>query len=417
MIPTSGVPTSCVIVGGGPAASAAAATLRAAGFDGSVVIISAEDVAPYQRPPLSKDFLTGVSGAADLELRPGDWYAANDVDLRLGTRASAIDVGARDVVLAGGRRVRYDRLLLATGGVPRRLPDVDSERVLYLRDLADAEALAKRMVPGEPLVVLGGGFIGCEVAASARTAGVEVTVLEMADVPLQRVLGDDVGAVMADIHRDQGVTLRTGERVESVDTGRDGVVISTDRGRLECATLLVAVGLTPSTELVAGTGVQIDETSRGIVVDRYCETSVPGIFAAGDVAAHDHPGYGRRIRVEHHDNALKQGSVAARNMLGAHEPYSDLHWFWSDQYHHNLQSIGRTEGCDRTVVRGSVADRMFSVFALSEGRVRAVFALDRGMDIIGGKRLITSGTQVSVEQLRDESVNLKRLATTGRNSP
>lgn len=287
--------------------------------------------------------------------------------------------------------------------------------MLYLRDLADAELLAKRLVPGEPLAVLGGGFIGCEVAASARKTGIDVTVLEMADVPLQRVLGNEVGAVIADIHRDQGVTVRTSEKVESIHTGRDGVAVITDRGRLECATLLVAVGLVPMTTVVAGTGIAIDDTSGGIVVDQYCQTSIPGIYAAGDVASHDHPGYGRRIRVEHHDNAVKQGA-AARNMLGAQEPYADLHWFWSDQYEHNLQSIGRTEGCDQTVLRWSLEDRSFSVFSLAGGRVRSVFSLDRGLDLIGGKRLIRAGTPVTAEQLSDPSVNLKRLATPGRSS-
>lgn len=404
----------CVIVGGGPAASSAAAALRSAGFDGSLVIVSAEDVAPYQRPPLSKDFLTGASSAADLQLHPRDWYADNDVELRLGTTVETVDAEGHALVLGGGERIGYDRTLLATGGTPRRLPGVESHRVLYLRDLADAEALARRMVPGEPLVILGGGFIGCEVAASARTVGVEVTVLEMAAVPLQRILGDEVGAVIAAIHRDQGVALRTGETVESVRTSDSSVVVTTDRGRLEGATLVVAVGLVPTTALVAGSGIAIDGTSGGIVVDQFCRTSIPDIYAAGDVAAHDHPGYSRRIRVEHHDNALKQGTAAARNMLGAQEPYADLHWFWSDQYHHNLQSIGRAEGCDETVMRGSLAERSFSVFSLTAGRVRGVFALDRGMDIIGGKRLIKAGVPVTAEQLADASVNLKRLAMAGR---
>lgn len=404
----------CVIVGGGPAASSAAAALRGAGFDGSLVIVGAEDVPPYQRPPLSKDFLTGGRGAAHLQLRSPEWYADNAVDLLLGTPVETVDTEGRAVVLAGGERIGYDRALLATGGAPRRLPGVESERILYLRSVGDAEALAARMVPGDPLVVLGGGFLGCEVAASARKGGLEVTVLEKAALPLQRVLGAEVGAAMADVHRENGVTLRTGETVESVRPGRDGVLVTTERGRIECATLVVAMGIVPTTDLLAGSGIAVDGASGGIRVDPYCRTSVPDVYAAGDVAAHDHPGYGRRLRVEHHDNALKQGAVAARNMLGAGEPYSEPHWFWSDQYDHNLQSLGRTEGCDRTVVRGSLAERSFSVFSLAAGRVRAVCALDRGTDIVAGKRLIATGAPVTAEQLADESVNLKRLAVPER---
>ncbi|WP_236795589.1 NAD(P)/FAD-dependent oxidoreductase [Amycolatopsis sp. GM8] len=400
----------CVIVGGGPAAASAAGALRAAGFDGSVTIVSAEDVPPYERPPLSKDFLTGATGAGELQLHPRDWYTDLGVDLRLGTRVAAVDTAAHALVLTGGERIGYDSALIATGGTARRLPGVDHDRVRYLRDLADAGALAKRLATGEPVIVLGGGFIGCEVAASARKLGVDVTMLEMADHPLQRVVGDEVGRIVAGIHRDHGVKLRMGETVQSVHAGDDGVLVTTDRGRLEGATLVVAIGLVPSTGLVARGEVALDDVNGGIVVDGYCRTSAPEVYAAGDVASHEHPRYGRRIRVEHHDNAIRQAAVAARNMLGAQELYEDPHWFWSDQYEHSLQAIGRGDDCDRTVVRGSPADRRFSVFSLSGGRVRGVFALDRGADILAGKRLIRSAALVTPEQLADESVNLKRLA-------
>ncbi|WP_432828817.1 NAD(P)/FAD-dependent oxidoreductase [Dactylosporangium sp. CA-092794] len=405
---------NCVIVGGGPAASAAAAALRSAGYDGALTLISAEHVAPYERPPLSKDFLTGATTAADLQLRRPDWYAEQGVVLRLGTRVAAIDTAGQAVVLGDGERVGYDRVLIATGGRPRRLPGIESDRILYLRDLADAQALAERLTPGEPLVVMGAGFIGCEVAAAARKLGVDVTVLEQAEVPLQRIVGKEVGEVVAAIHRDHGVALRTGETVESVDATGDRVLVTTDRGRLECASLVVAIGLVPATDLAVGTDIAVDGANGGIAVDGCCRTSAPNVYAAGDVASQHYLRYDRRIRVEHHDNAVKQGAAAARNMLGSGETYDDPHWFWSDQYEHSLQSIGRGDGCDQTVVRGSLADRSFSVFSLASGRVRGVFAIDRGTDILAGKRLIQSGAAVDPRLLADESVNLKRLVVAER---
>lgn len=400
-----------VIVGGGPAAAAAAAALRSAGYDGPVLLIGAEEVIPYERPPLSKDFLAGRRTGSALELQPREWYAEHGVELRLGVPVQRVDPDQHAVLLAGGERIGYDKLLLATGGRPRRLDQARSDRVAYLRTVADAEALAKRLRAAGRLVVLGGGFIGCEVAATARQLGVEVTVLEMESVPLQRALGQRFGALIGQIHREAGVELRTGERVESVAETRDGLLVTTDRGRLECGMLLVAVGLQPNAEVVAGTAVRCE---NGILVDEYCRSTVPDIFAAGDVAAHRHPLYGRHIRVEHHDNAQRQGAAAARNMLGPAVSYDDPHWFWSDQYEHSLQSVGIAGPDDEIVVRGSVPDRCFSVFSLSGGKVRSVFALDRGKDVIAGRRLIAAGVPVRAEELRDESVNLRRLAPSRR---
>jgi 3-phenylpropionate/trans-cinnamate dioxygenase ferredoxin reductase component len=403
-----------VLVGGGPAAAAAAHMLRSAGFDGAVLLVGAEDVLPYERPPLSKAFLTsrvaGHAAGPELEVHPRGWYAEHDVELRLGTRVERVDAAGHAVVLAGGERVSYDKLLLATGGRPRRLDGLRSDRVAYLRTVAEAEVLAERLRVAGRLVVLGGGFIGCEVAATARQLGAEVTVLEMEGVPLRPALGERFGALVGQIHREAGVDLRTGERVRSVAEVRDGLLVTTDRDRLECGMLLVAVGLQPSTEVVAGTGVRCE---NGIVVDQYCRSTVPDIFAAGDVAAHWHPLYGRHIRVEHHDNAMRQGAVAARNMLGHDVAYDDPHWFWSDQYEHSLQSVGVRSPGEEVVVRGSVPDRHFAAFSLSGGKVRSVFALNRGRDVTAGRRLVASGVTVRAEELRDESVNLRRLAPVG----
>jgi 3-phenylpropionate/trans-cinnamate dioxygenase ferredoxin reductase subunit len=396
-----------VIVGGGPCAASAAVTLRSAGFDGAVIVVADEPVVPYERPPLSKGYLTGLVGVDELPVRPAQWYVDNGVELRLGDRAVAVDTRECSVRLSGGERVRFDALLLATGGRPRPFEGIDSARVGYLRTLEDADRLAKRLRQGEPLLVVGGGFVGCEVAAAARQLGVEVTVLEMAPVPLERALGQQLGGLVAEIHRDAGVDFRTGERVKSVAETADRLVVTTERGRLECGTLLAAVGMVANTDVIQGTSVTCD---NGIRVDEYCRTSVPGIFAAGDVAEHYHPTFGRHLRVEHHDNAIKHGAVAARNMLGEDVAYDDAHWFWSDQYDHNLQSIGFDDGCDEVAVRGSVAARSFARFSLAQGRVRAVTALDRGGDILVGRKLIESGVRVGVDALADESLDLRRLA-------
>ncbi|TCK27625.1 NAD(P)/FAD-dependent oxidoreductase [Pseudonocardia endophytica] len=402
-----------VVIGGGPAASAACGALREEGYDGPLVVCSAEHVAPYERPPLSKDLLTGQATAADLALRADDWYAANDIDLRLGTPVVALSNGTHEVELAGGERLAYDKVLLATGGSPRRLPDDHSDRVLYLRDLGDSHELGKRIRSGEPLVVLGGGFIGCEVAASARGSGAEVTVLEMDELPMRRGVGDAIAAAMAQVHRENGVVLRTGERVDVVESSSEGVRIRAAGGDLECATLLVAVGLVPNTAVLRGTGIDLDPASGGVAVDGFCRSSDPDVFAAGDVAAHDHPGYGR-IRVEHHDNAIKQGAAAARAMLGVlSEPYAEPHWFWSDQFEHNLQSVGRSGPGDQQVVRGSIEERRFAQFSLHRGRVRSVIALDRGRDMMWAKKLVASGMTVDPGQLADDSVPLKQLVKSG----
>lgn len=396
-----------VIAGGGPAAVAAAAAARDAGHDGRILVVSEEAEVPYRRPPLSKEYLTGESEAGSLPVRPREWFAEQGVELVLGSRVDRLDVSRHEIQLGDGSRVRYGKLLIATGGRPRRFPGLDHERVAYLRTLADSDVLAKRLRQGTPLVVLGAGFIGCEVAASARKLGVEVTVLEMADVPLQRAIGDRFGGIVGEVHREAGVDLRTGERVESVTPTADGLLITTDRGRIECGSLLVAVGMQPNLELATGTEVLCD---NGILVDEHCRTSVPDVYAAGDVAAHLHPLYGKHVRVEHYDNALKQGAVAGHNLVSAEpRPYAEPHWFWSDQYEHNLQYLGLPDPAAEVVLRGSVDERQFSAWTLAGGTVASVFTMNRTKDIVAAKRLIATRTPVTAEQLRDESTDLRRM--------
>ncbi|HEV2782341.1 MAG TPA: FAD-dependent oxidoreductase, partial [Actinophytocola sp.] len=394
-----------------PAAVAAGAAAREAGFEGRILMIAEEPETPYRRPPLSKEYLAGELDAAALPVRSSEFLDEHGIELMLGTRVVRIDERAGEVVLGDGGRIAYGKLVLATGGRPRRLPGVEHERVVYLRTVADADLLAKRLRRGTPLAVLGAGFIGCEVAACARKLGVEVTLLEMADVPLQRVLGDRFGAIIGDVHRDAGVDLRTGERVESVTPTGDGLLVTTDRGRIECGLLLVATGLLPNVELAEGTGIRC---ANGILVDEHCRTSAPDVFAAGDVAAHLHPLHNGHIRVEHYDNALKQGAVAGRNLVAPDpQPYAEPHWFWSDVYEHNLQVLGLPQPDAEVVVRGSLDDRRFSAWTLTrDGTIAAVLTMNRAKDIVAAKRLMARRTPVTPDALRDESTDLRQLSRT-----
>lgn len=397
-----------VIAGAGLCGAAAAVSLRVAGFDGPVVLVGEEPEPPYDRPALSKEVLQGTRRPDETFVHPHDWYAAQGIETRLGRRVSRIHPASRRVELEGGDSIPYERLLIATGGRPRLLAGVPpGERVLYLRTLDDARRLAERLVPGRRLLIVGGGFIGSEVAASARRLGVEVTLLEALDVPLSRALGFEIGEVIAQIHRDEGVDLRTGEAVVSVAETEGGVVVETTREhRLEAEAVVIGVGIVPNVEVVAGSGVEVDD---GILVDERCRTALDGVFAAGDVARHHHPIFGRAVRVEHYDNARRQGEAAADNMLGRSRVFDDAHWFWSDQYDHNLQSVGVAHGWDQLVIRGSIAERRFTAFYLKDRRVQSVLALNRGRDIMRSRKLVHSQVPVDPDDLRDESVDLRRL--------
>ncbi|MHA6780650.1 NAD(P)/FAD-dependent oxidoreductase [Pseudonocardia saturnea] len=393
-----------VIVGAGVAGATAAATLRSEGFAGEVLLVGDEPDLPYERPPLSKAWLGGK--APDIAVHPAEFYAEQSIELLTGTRATDLDCAARRVTV-GGRSVGYDALLLATGGRARRLPGLAGNRVHHLRSRADADALRRAMVPAERLVVLGGGFVGCEVAATARGLGVDVTVLEMGAVPMERAVGTEIGQLFADIHRAAGVDLRCGERVEAVQQIHGGLLVRTDRDVIECSVLLVAAGVVRETALFEAAGVGC---SDGVLVDAGCRTAVPGVFAAGDVAAHAHPRYGR-LRVEHHDSAKRQGAVAARAMLGEDVAHDEPHWFWSDQYEHTLQSCGHPggAGADEEVVRGRIDEASFVRFGLRDARVVSVLGLGRPREVMAGRRLLRAGHPVTADQLRDESIDLRRV--------
>ena len=393
-----------VIVGGGMTAASAAETLRRAEFDGRIVIVGRERHLPYERPPLSKEYLRGEQGRDALPAMDQDWYDEQDVELRTGTEVVSLDAGAPSIELADGEVLDADAVLLATGGTPRRMPAEPSERVRYLRTIEDADRIRELMASGR-LVVVGAGFIGAEVAASARSRGVEVTLLERNGTPLARALGEEVGRLYGEIHRDHGVDLRTGALVDSIDETADGVVVRLGEGSaVEADAVLVGVGIAPNTDLAEAAGLDVED---GILVDERCRTSADAVFAAGDVANHLHPLFGR-LRVEHFDNAIKMGAAAARAMLGSEEVFDDPHWFWSDQYDVNLQYAGFARRWDQVVIRGSTDERSFVAFYLDGGKLLAALGMNRGRDIRRSLKLI--GSRPDPSRLRDEEVDLRTLA-------
>ena len=398
-----------VVIGGGAGSAAAVAELRKQGLDGSLTLVSAENTVPYERPPLSKGFLLGTSG--QVPVKDATWYEQASVELILGTRATQLDLRARTVTLSGGAVLGYDQLLLATGVRPRVLPGLDGDGVCYLRTAEDAAALRDQMTAAGHVAVLGGGFIGCEVAAAAIRLGKRATVLEALPTLLHRVLGPELGDIVAGIHRDEGVDVRTGQQVLGVrPLPGGGMRIGTAAGDVDADVLVVGVGTVPNTELAEQAGLP---ASHGIEVDECFATAAPGVYAIGDVAAQHLPEHGRRVRVEHHDTAIRHGRAAARNMLGQHEPFREVHWFWSDQFDHTISSAGLVPGSDGTaelVIRGSLEQRSFSAFSLDGDRVRAVISLNRPRDVLDARRLIARDHSASAGQLRDESLPLKRLA-------
>jgi 3-phenylpropionate/trans-cinnamate dioxygenase ferredoxin reductase subunit len=331
-----------LIVGAGLAGAKAAETLRDEGFAGRVVLIGDEAEPPYERPPLSKQYLTGEAPRDGAYVHPRDYYAERGIDLLAGT-ATGLDAVEHRLALADGRLLAYDRLLVATGATPRRPPIPDIERALTLRTLPDADALRAVFAAGGTVAVIGAGWIGCEVAAAARTLGCEVVLIERAETPLEAVLGRELGTLFADLHRENGVRLLSGARVDAIEDGR---VRLSDGSAVDCDTVVVGVGVAPNTALAAG--LAIDD---GIVVDEYLRTSAPDVFAAGDVASAFHPRYGRHVRVEHWANALHQGPAAARSMLDRGEPYARLPYFFSDQYTLGMEYIGLHARTDRVVIQ------------------------------------------------------------------
>ena len=391
-----------VIVGGGLAGAKAAEALREEGFDGRVVLLGDEDVAPYERPPLSKDYLRGDAGRDAIWALEEGWYDAHDVELRMGTRATEVVPGSNEVVLDGGERIGYDQLLLATGSAPKRLPFGTDTHVL--RTVHESDALREALTPGARLVVIGAGWIGCEVAASARQRGAEVTMIAPESVPLERVLGPEVGAVYRDVHASHGVELALGTGVEAIETG---TVRTTDGRTFPADLVVVGIGVAPRTELAEAAGLKVDD---GVLTDDRLRTSAPNVYAAGDIARAQHPILAETIRVEHWGTALEQGPAAARNMLGHDLAYERIPYFFSDQYDVGMEYAGHALTYDRVVFRGDPASLEFMAFWMRGDRVAAginVNVWDVNEDI---QALVRSGATVDDEALRDPDVALGGLA-------
>ncbi len=399
-----------VIAGASLAGAKAAETLRAEGFDGRLVLLGSEHERPYERPPLSKDYLRGESERKQVYVHDEGFYAEHEIDLRLGRTAVGLDTSTAELALDDGERLRYDRLLLTTGAEPRRLsiPGAALDGVLYLRDVGDSDALRERLDRGGSVVVIGAGWIGAEVAASARQRGLEVTVLDPAAVPLERVLGAEVGAIYRDVHADHGVRMLLGTGVAEFEGATAVERVHTSDGRvLECDFVVVGIGAQPRAELAERAGLDVDD---GILVDEQLRTSVPGVYAAGDVARARHPLYAQSIRVEHWANALHQGPVAARNMLGRPERYDRVPYFFSDQYDVGMEYAGFAPSWDRVVFRGDPASREFIAFWLVEDRV--VAGMNVGVwDVTDAiQRLIRDRVAVDDGRLADAGVALDELA-------
>ena len=392
-----------VTIGAGQTAAVAARNLRRHGFDGRIVLIGDEPYAPYQRPPLSKEFLAGTDGEDSLWILPPAWVDDNDIEIITGATVRRVDTATRTVELDGHAALTADAVLFATGGSPRMLaaPGPRPDLVHYLRTLDDAKRLAPLLTAGRRLVLIGAGFIGLEIAATAAAAGVQVTVLETAQVPLARVIGADMGTLLTGLHRDNGVDLRVGAAVAAVRTTTDSVLIEIDGvpTPLEADAVVVGIGITPNITAASASGLHIDD---GIVVDAAGRTAVPGVYAAGDVARRYSPRAGRYVRVEHFDNASRQGVAVAGAMLGRDAISDDPHWFWSDQFDRNMQFIGSALG--EPVIRGDRDALDFTGFYFDGPRLCGAFTIERGEDISAARELL--GRELDPAVLGDDDADL-----------
>ena len=400
-----------VVVGGGQAGGQAVDSLRREGFDGEIFLVTAENHPPYQRPPLSKDYLAGRTGLDRVLLRPETFYAESAVELLTGTRVAAIEPGAQRVVLDGGRTLDYHRLLLATGSRVRRLDGMagsDLDGVLYLRTVEDSDRIRSAMEDAERVVVVGGGYIGLEVASVAVEAGRAVTVVETLPRLLSRVATHELAAFYADLHRSRGVDLRLGKAVAGFrgEEGTIRAVALADGSEIAADLVVVGIGIEPVTDLARAAGLDCD---NGIAVDSGCRTSAPGIFAAGDCTSHPNAFFGRRVRLESVPNAMEQGRVAAATMLGEDRSYESEPWFWSDQHGVRLQMAGLSEGADRTITRGEFGGESFIAFHLRDGVLIGVDAVNSVREFIFCRRLVGARGRPDPEALADPSVPVKTL--------
>ncbi len=398
-----------IIVGASLAGAKAAQTLRDDGFEGKVILFGDEPVRPYERPPLSKEYLQGKAGLDRVFVHEEGYYQEHDIDLRMSTHVEALDAENQAVVLSSGERLAYDAVLLTTGAEPRDLtvPGSDLEGLYPLRTLADSDRLRTAIADARKVVVIGGGWIGCEVAAAARLAGAEVAIVEAAQLPLERVLGPELGAFYRDVHVEHGVQWHLGSGVEELrGTGRVEEVRLADGTVLPADLFVVGVGVTPRTALAEGAGLTLQ---NGVVTDEFLRASAPGVFAAGDVASAWHPLFETHIRLEHWSSALNQGPVAAKNMLGRQLPYEKVPYFFSDQYDVGMEYSGYAPTWDQVVFRGDPASRAFIAFWLKDGLLAAGMNVniwevnDQIAALVAGKQ------PVDPAKLRDPDVELSKV--------
>ncbi len=399
-----------VIAGAGHAAGQVVASLRQLKFDGHTMLVGDEAHLPYQRPPLSKKFLAGELPAERLYFKPAGFYEDLDVGLRLETRITAIDRAAGTLEVEDGDSIDFDRLVLALGSRARTLPveGVDLPGVFYLRTIADVEHIRESLDDSRRVVIIGAGYIGMEVAAVTRTLGHDVTVVEMTDRVMSRVVSPEISDFYQIEHANRGVKLRLGKGVEAL-TGRKRIraVVTDDGEEIPADIVIVGIGIVPNTELADAAGLDVDD---GIVVDDRCATSDPNIFAIGDCTLHPNDIYGRRLRLESVHNALEQAKTAASNLCGKQARYCQVPWFWSDQYDLKLQIAGLSHGYDDVIIRGNPAERRFACLYLREGRLIAVDAVNSPRDFMQSKPLIAERTVIATDKLCDPAIELKDVA-------
>ena len=405
----SDTPQRVVIIGAGQAGGQTAYSLRQGGFAGEITIIGDESAPPYQRPPLSKAYFKGEMDAERLFLKPLDYYAEHRIDLITGEAATAINLAAKQVTLAGGQVLGWDRLVIATGARPRKLslPGSDLENITELRTLADVDQLKKLATPGARMVVIGAGYIGLEAAAVGIQLGLKVTVLEAMQQVLSRVAGPEIGAFYTRIHREAGTDVRLGARIDGFEGVGSVTGVRLGDGEILPADLvLVGVGVLPNMEIALEAGLVC---GNGIVVDEAMRTSHPDVFAVGDIAWRPLVHYGREGRLESVHNAIEGGKLAAAAILGTTLPPVEAPWFWSDQFDLKLQTAGLWTGADQRVVRGDPSSRAFAVFYLKEGRLIAVDAVNSAPEFIVGKKLVAAKAKVAPAELADKSISMKDI--------
>ncbi|MGJ3230722.1 MAG: NAD(P)/FAD-dependent oxidoreductase [Oceanicaulis sp.] len=395
-----------LIIGGGQAGLSAAAELRKRKYDAPVTLVCGEDAHPYQRPPLSKGYLSGETPLDRLWLKPDGFYEKSGITVRSGVRARAIDRAAGEVILEGGERLGYDDLILATGGEARRLPipGAELDGVHLLRTLKEADALSAALEQAERICIIGAGYIGLEVAASAVKRGKQVTVLEAEDRPMARTASSLLSGWFGAIHRGYGVDLRVGAAASRIEGEARVTGVKTGEEVIEADLVLIAAGLVPDVTLAQAAGLEVRD---GIEVDGHGRTSDPHIYAAGDVARFTLPRYGRSVRLESVQNAIDQAKAVARSILGETTPYDPVPWFWSDQYELKLQIAGLIEGSDTLVRRGDPEEGKFALFHLRDGALIACEAVNCAPEYMAAQRMIAAGARPDPERLRDQSVAMK----------